>query len=79
MANEQDKQTKNTSFGTGNQSTDFSKTDQNKTTDFGGTETGSTAEVEILRISEVQNLRPRVTRVRRARPARRITNPARPI
>jgi hypothetical protein len=39
MANEQDKQTQNTSFGTGNQSTESSKTGQNKTTEFGGTET----------------------------------------
>ncbi len=41
MANEQDKQTQNTSFGTNNQSTDFSKTNQNKTTDFEGTNTES--------------------------------------
>lgn len=41
MANEQDKQTQNTSFGTNNQTTDFSKTNQNKTTDFGSTNTES--------------------------------------
>jgi ElaB/YqjD/DUF883 family membrane-anchored ribosome-binding protein len=48
MANEQDKQTQNTSFGTGNQSTgtenqstDFSKTNQTKSTEFGSTETGN--------------------------------------
>lgn len=41
MANEQDKQKQNTSFGANNQSTDFSKTDQNKTTDFGSTNTES--------------------------------------
>ncbi len=42
MANEQNKDTQNTSFGANNQSTDFSKTNQNKMMDFGSTKSSDT-------------------------------------
>jgi len=41
MANEQNKDTQNTSFDANNQSTDFSDKNQNKTTETGSTETGN--------------------------------------